>query len=293
MLARSEAETLGEYTHTSVADVEPALRLRACDQMFSVTCPDRTLASHVSRTFADLAVRTQHGEGVADAYRISRAASHGGVVVETTMGRTVLNDTSGLLFHLDKHLIVRLQHQRPDLYFLHGAAIAMNGRVAVVVAPSGNGKSTLAFTLLRRGVTYLSDELVPIDVSEDIVHPYPRAICLKSPPPMPYQLPAETLRCGSVCYVPTNTPGSIDGVPMALGALFFLDRGSRANPCEPLTAASAVAHLVANSLNPLAHPGWGVDAACTLAERVPCFALNSTHLERACSAVIAVMNGVA
>ena len=277
MLAKGDAET-------------SPLWLRVCDQTFSVACVDRTFASYVSRTFAALVVPSQDRERLTGVYRISRLAPDGGVIVETTMGRTVLDDASSLLFHLDKHLIVRLQHQRPDLYFLHGAAVALKGRAAVVIAPSGSGKSTLAFALSQHGATYLSDELVPINVGQDIAYPYPRAICLKSPPPKPYQLPAETVQCGSVSYVPASTLGSIDIVPMPIGALFVLDRTSRARTCEPLTTASAVAHLMANSLNSLAHPGWGVDAAFTLAARVPCFALNSTHLEGACDAVIAAMN---
>jgi hypothetical protein len=269
--------------------VEPTLRLRVCDQTFSVACDDPTLASYVSRTFAALGVPGQDGERVAELYRIS-GPSPDGVLVETSTGRTALDNASSVLYHLDKHLIIRLQHQRPDLYFLHGAAIALHGRVAVVIAPSGSGKSTLAFTLIQHGVTYLSDELVPVDVGQDFVYPYPRAICLKSPLPKPYRFPPETVSCGSVSYIPTSTVGFMNAAPMPIGALFFLDRTSRANPCEPLTTASAVAHLIANSLNSLAHPGWGVDAAFALARRVPSFALNSTHLESACSAVIGVMN---
>jgi hypothetical protein len=268
--------------------IDPSLRLRVCDQTFSVACEDRTLASYVSRTFAPLRVPERDGDRVTEFYRISRP-SPDGVFVETSTGRTALRNPSSVLYHLDKHLIIRLQHQRPDLYFLHGAAIALHGRVAVVIAPSGSGKSTLAFTLIQRGVTYLSDELVPIDVARDSVYAYPRAICLKSPLPDPYRFPPETVSCGSVRYIPTSTAGLKSDAVMPLGALFFLDRTSRANPCEPLTTASAVAHLIANSLNSLAHPGWGVDAAFTLARQVPCFALNSTQLVSACSAVIAAM----
>jgi hypothetical protein len=269
--------------------VEPILQFRVCGQTFSVACVDRTLASYVSRTFGALGVPRQDGGRVTEVYRISRPVPNGGVIVETSTGRTTLDNASSVLPHLDKHLITRLQHERPDLYFLHGAAIAIKGRAAAVIAPSGSGKSTLAFTLIQHGVTYLSDELVPIDVGQNIVYPYPRAICLKSPPSKPYQLPSGTVRCGSLSYVPAST-GVMRVAPMPIGALFFLDRTAPANPCEPMTTASAVAHLIANSLNSLAHQQWGVDAAFALAARVPCFALNSTHLENACDAVIAVMN---
>ena len=268
---------------------EPMLQLRVCEQTVSVACVDRTLASYVSRTFGALGVPRQDGERVTEVYRISRPVPDGSVIVETSTSRTALDNVSSVLFHLDKHLITRLQHERPDLYFLHGAAIAIKGRAALVIAPSGSGKSTLAFTLVQRGVMYLSDELVPVDVDQNIVYPYPRAICLKSPPSKPYQLPAGTVRCGSLRYVPTST-GFMGSTPIPIGALFFLDRTAPAHPCEPMTRASAVAHLIANSLNSLAHQQWGVDAAFTLAARVPCFALNSTHLEDACDAVIAVMN---
>jgi hypothetical protein len=107
-----------------------------------------------------------------------------------------------LLFHLDKDLTIALQLQRADLFFLHAAVVALDDRAVVLSAPSGTGKSTLALALLENGFDYLSDELAPIDVQRLTVHPFPHALCLKSPPPAPYCLPTGALGIGVRYHVP-------------------------------------------------------------------------------------------
>ena len=109
-----------------------------------------------------------------------------------------------LLFHLDKNITLTLQEQRPDLYFLHAAAVALDDRVAALAAPSGTGKSTMAFALLANQFVYFSDELTPIEPETLLVHPYPRALCLKAPLLEGHRLPQGTLDTGSRFHVPVD-----------------------------------------------------------------------------------------
>lgn len=74
------------------------------------------------------------------------------------------------------HASVRaFMRARPDLVWLHAAAMARGGRACVFPAASGQGKSTLVGELLALGWDYLSDEIAPIDPARCAVLPFPVA----------------------------------------------------------------------------------------------------------------------
>ncbi|MFJ5621672.1 HPr kinase/phosphorylase [Peribacillus loiseleuriae] len=50
---------------------------------------------------------------------------------------------------------------------LHGSAIAIEGKAYAIVGDSGAGKSTLASALLRRGYQLLSDDVIPITLTNE------------------------------------------------------------------------------------------------------------------------------
>ncbi|WP_062109505.1 aldolase [Bacillus niameyensis] len=50
---------------------------------------------------------------------------------------------------------------------LHGSAIAINGKAYAIVGESGAGKSTLAAAFLQKGYPLLSDDVIPITLSEE------------------------------------------------------------------------------------------------------------------------------
>ncbi|MBS4209174.1 aldolase [Bacillus sp. FJAT-50079] len=50
---------------------------------------------------------------------------------------------------------------------LHGSAIAINGRAYAIVGDSGAGKSTLASSFLNKGYQLLSDDVIPISLSNE------------------------------------------------------------------------------------------------------------------------------
>jgi hypothetical protein len=68
-----------------------------------------------------------------------------------------------------------------DYFVIHAGVVMAPGVGAVVLcAPSGSGKSSLTAALVRAGFGYLSDELAPIDPVTRRVHPFPKALTLKS-----------------------------------------------------------------------------------------------------------------
>lgn len=197
------------------------------------------------------------------------------------------------LYTFEKDLTLALQGQRPDLYFIHAAAVETEGSAVLLVAPSGTGKSTTAYGLLHEGFRYLSDELAPVDLQTMAVQPYPHALCLKSAPPAPYRLPAGTLRTNITLHVPvTALPSATCRDPVPLGAIFFLAReGNGDTALWRIEAGEAAARLYANALNNLAHGGEGLDAAIRITSRTLCFCLQLGELSRVGGSIRSVLEG--
>jgi len=61
---------------------------------------------------------------------------------------------------------------------IHAAVVEKDGRVAMLAAPAGSGKSTLVAGLVLSGWRLLSDELALIDRKTGWIHPLPRPIGL-------------------------------------------------------------------------------------------------------------------
>ena len=193
-----------------------------------------------------------------------------------------------LVYYLEKDITIEIQRRRPDLLFLHGAAVEWRGAVAVLAADSGSGKSTTAWALMHHGFRYLSDELAAIDPQTLQVSGYPHALCLKQSPPSPYDLPAATMHLGRTRHVPvTALPGALADSPLPLGAVFLIrhDPELTSPQLRRLGVAESSARIYVTALNALAHSNRGLDAALRIAKRVPCFALRTAGLTETCTVI--------
>jgi hypothetical protein len=265
--------------------------LSACDCTFVIECPDDEVAGLVDVVFGGLLVRSASASAaVGPSYHIERdGAEHAFRVRDGDGSVTRLKNADSLLFHLDKSLTLALQRRRPDLFFLHAAAVALRDRVAVLAAPPGTGKSTLAMALLDRGFTYLSDELAPIDITSLLVCPYPHAVCLKS---HPVRVPQGALAVGRRFHVsPGLLAAAIADEPLPVAAFVFLRRGPGSEALSRrLRAAAGATHLLANTLNALAHKRDGLAVAADLAQRVPSFEMDTSSLRAACAEVETILS---
>ena len=92
---------------------------------------------------------------------------------------------------------------------------------------------------------------------------------------------------GGRLHVPLGAlPNGTRGGELPLAAVIFLQRDEhRFDGLRPMTSASAVARLMAHALNPLAHPGDGLDAAIALGRAVPCLELDVFDLQSAGAAI--------
>lgn len=225
-------------------------------------------------------------------YTVGLRTEGHGFFIDRDGQRLEADSVSDFLYFFEKDLTIELQRQRSDLYFIHAAALERDNVAAILVAPSGTGKSTTAYGLLHTEFRYLSDELAPIDLKMMTVQPYPHALCLKSEPPAPYRLPTDTLRTEVTLHVPVAAlPAAACDAPIALGAIFFLAReGNSDTSVQRIDAGEAAARLYANALNNLAHGGQGLDAAIHLTSRVPCFRLQLGELSQASAVIRAALD---
>jgi hypothetical protein len=195
-------------------------------------------------------------------------------------------DEGELLDVLEEHVQIDLQQRRPDLLFVHAAVVGRFGRAAMIVGASGQGKSTAAWALSRRGFTYFSDEIAAIDLRGPDVHPYARGLLLKQMPPGG-SLPEATLETSrGYCIPAAALAGGVAGGPAPLAALFFLAaRGGDESMVRRIGTAEGAARLYANALNLLAHPADGLDAAVRIADAVPSFLIDTADLDRTADVV--------
>lgn len=265
-----------------------AFTLHSCGCRFDIHCSSDDTARLIDGVFGALAVTAPMSAPARREYYIDSVP--GGAYRVTSAGETFeLADANDLLFHLDKSIIIELQHARPDLFFVHAAALGWKGRVAILSAPAGTGKSTLTLVALQRGFDYLSDELAPIDLQDLTVHPYPRAPYLKSPPPLPHVLPGGALNHGGRYHIPMM-PRATPRDRAVLAALIFVRRGEeRFSGLRPISAASGATRLISNTLNLLSHPAAGIDAAAALSRAVRSFEIDSTDLTAASEAIMSAL----
>jgi hypothetical protein len=259
---------LGQRVRVDCAD--PALRRLVAVNYGAMAAPDEDVAP-------DLHYRVTNG-GTSPSFSLQRK------------GQVALDgaDPGHLLFLLAEDITVELQKKRADLFFLHSAAIAWQGKACLLAAESGGGKSTTTWGLLHHEFRYLSDELSPIDLDSMRVYPYPRALCLKQSPAPAYPLPGNAVHLGRSIYIPVGSlPRADVSGPRPLGAVFLVRHcpGLSAPNLRPLGPSEASARLYVTALNALAHPNHGLDAVVRISKHVPCFALASADLSATCALI--------
>lgn len=274
----------------------PELRFRILDQGVGIRCADAGLRSLLLANFAAF---EDPGVDVTIDYSVDRRPA-GGFCISRNNEPVVEESDAGaieylVVYSLEKLLTLDLQHLRTDLYFVHSSALERRGRVIMIAADSGTGKSTTSWALLQHGFRYLSDELSPIDPARLDVHPYPHALCLKAVPPGPYPLPDNTRRTERTLHIPVAGLLAAPIMhPTPLGALLFLRRDSRVTTpaCARISPAEAGARLYANTLNALAHPGNGLDTAIRIATAVPAFTVSAGELRATCELISTLEDGL-
>lgn len=145
------------------------------------------------------------------------------VAAARARGAVAGTDLAGLMHDLSPAVTLRLLEARAgQLVLLHAAALAdpTTRRTAVLVAPSGTGKTTLSRTLGRR-LGYVTDETAGVDV-DGVLAAYPKPLSVIPRPgePVKDQVSASELGLGVAPDRPT------------LAVVVFLERADD-GPEEP------------------------------------------------------------
>lgn len=251
------------------------LNLEVMGCHFSVDCRDSTSPGIIAACYSAFLTGQAEPGGVATHYRILGADSgwrlecEGDVIDCATL--------ADLIYDFEKDMTVRVQLQRPDLLFIHGAVVAKDDRCVIIAGESGAGKSTLCWTLCNAGFEYLSDELAPVEPGAGIVQPYPHALCLKSRPTFMRELSPRVVDAERTLHIPlSDIPGPHALSATKLAAIVFIDKTvdiKRGALPQEIGAAEAAARLYANSLNQLAHEREGLGAVSRIASDTPAWSL--------------------
>jgi hypothetical protein len=116
------------------------------------------------------------------------------------------------------------------LEVFHASAVGLAGQAIGFIASSGTGKSSIAAHLVARGATLITDDVLALEPSDEVVlaHPGAGAASIDQSeldslaPTRRARLGPEIGRSDKVHVAP-----SIERQPLPLAAVYYLERGSR------------------------------------------------------------------
>ncbi len=182
-----------------------------------------------------------------------------------------------LLQSVKYEVVMALVSARPDLLWFHAGAVANDTEALVFAAPGGGGKSTLVTQLCQQGWRYLSDDVLPMELSTGNILPFPQT-------PRVRQNTGELVPSDRLWSVPkfdvTLDRDLICRSPLPIRAMVFpsFDRLSSAQilPCSPGTAAL---ELLRNCINFTDHKQAAVQQISEIVKHLPAFKLSFSNID--------------
>jgi hypothetical protein len=183
---------------------------------------------------------------------------------------------------------------------LHAAATEQDGKIVVLAGPEGSGKSTLAAALVCSGLRYVTDEAVPVELSDAAVTPYPKLMALRGDSLRLLQdvwsghvvagrvseheerlVPAEAFRRDAVA-----PPGGIARVLVVLSKA----RPDVATTAERIPRAEAAIVLAEQAFNFREFGPGRLDAIAGFVRSCDCYKLELGDLEEGCRLVLDLLD---
>jgi hypothetical protein len=118
-------------------------------------------------------------------------------------------------WHLNQSVIRGLTAEQTGL---HAACAERNGRLVLLPAPSGGGKSTTVAGLLQAGWSYLTDEASVLDNTTLEIAPYPKPITLVRGSWHLFPQTRDRVRSEETCLMPAPLLGRDGAAPPAVAS---------------------------------------------------------------------------
>ena len=181
---------------------------------------------------------------------------------------------------------LRLMDARPDLVWLHAAAVARDGRALLIVGPGGSGKSSLATELVDMGYCYLGDDVIPVDPVSGTAYPFPVTPAVRS-------APGGRLPRGAVATLPRVEveldATRVASAPVPVGLVVFPAYTGRLVEMRRWPPARTALDLLRHCLSFDRHGEQTVRALCPLAATWPAIGLRFDDAGRAAAALAAAV----
>lgn len=175
---------------------------------------------------------------------------------------------------------------------IHAAVLERDGRVLIMPAPPGAGKSTLCAALLLNGWRLLSDEMALLDPRSGLIFPSPRPVSLKNAsieiirklaPNATFGPVAHDTMKGTVAHlrVPSKSleRATEPGAPAwVIFPIYVVGAPAR---LEPRPKAESFMQLAENCFNQNVHGRVGFNALSDLVSHCGCYDFSYGRLEEA------------
>ena len=183
------------------------------------------------------------------------------------------------------------QHAHSYL-MIHAAVVESGGRVAVLPAPPGSGKSTLCAGLVARGWRLLSDEITLIRLGDGAIIPMPRPVSLKNAsidiirafaPGAVISPPVHDTVKGTVAHMRVADEAVARAGEAAMPGWIVFPKYVAEAPADllPLSRARAFVRMVDNAFNYELLGTDGFDALANLVDASGCFEFSYGNLNEA------------
>jgi hypothetical protein len=156
-----------------MAPADASLTFRICDVPLAVTGLPPELSERCGALLGPFAASITPDE-IPLLLQVERRGDGDWAIMRDERVVGAFGDPYLLLTQLEWHAVTAALETTTTLAPIHGAALARGSSVALLLADSGAGKTTLTLGLMRRGWLPLADDIVLVDVKTLAVRAFPR-----------------------------------------------------------------------------------------------------------------------
>lgn len=200
------------------------------------------------------------------------------------------SDFEAALWQLMQDMLLRLNGSSGTELIFHAAALAHQGKAAILCGKTASGKSSLTAWLTGLGLNYMTDEVVSSPIAGEAISGFCRSIVLKPGSAFIWKrwLKDESFdgflrfNDSSVWIEPSLLNQNATQATAVPSLLIFPRYEPNASfQIERLTRAEALFRLLQNLVNARNFPDYGMAATSRLARRVTAYTLTYSEIETA------------